>query len=349
MTVEELLHKGRADFIFPGAVVGICTPDKVEILPVGAHTYDAHSTRVRDDTRYDVASITKAIPTAYLIWKCIELGKLSLEQPVQELLPEWHGKYKDQVLLWQLLAQAVKYEPVSLASLSFLGAEALQLRILEMKLVEPPGKSYYYVNTNSILLGWILEKVSGKTLQDLAQEYFWQPLGMNSIGFFPPASELGNIAPTELQADGTLLHGKVHDESARVLSAAGRAVGSAGLFSNVPDLLRFLQMLLRQGENVLQPATVAAAWQTRALESGEQVSLGWEFNNTAWMGKLGSDCFGKTGFTGGFCAIFPQEQRGVVMLSNAVHPKRPHERETLTQLRKEVLAASLHLNLSPKY
>lgn len=350
MSVEDILQTATAQQIFPGAVVGICTPDKSEVIPVGSFTSIAKSAPVTAATRYDVASITKTIPTAYLIWKYIELGKLSLDQRVQELLPEWQGRYKDQVLLWQLLAQAVRYEPISLASLSTgRSFEDLQQSILELELIEPPGNSYYYVNTNSILLGWILEKISGKTLQDLAQGSFWQPLGMNSTGFFPTSEELDNITPTELQADGTLLHGKVHDESARVLSEAGRAVGSAGLFSNVPDLLRFLQMLLRQGENVLESDTVTKAWDTRSLHNGERVGLGWECNNRDWMGELGTDCFGKTGFTGGFCAVFPQERRGIVMLSNAVHPQRYTSREKLNALRKEILSAAFQHDLSPKF
>jgi len=347
MSLETILTAAQAKHIFPGAVVGICGPDSLEIIPIGRVTYDSDSPLVIATTRYDVASITKTIPTAYLIWKFIEFGKLSLEQSVQELLPEWKGKHKDQVLLWHLLAQTVRYESISLARLSSQGAPALLQHIREMELLEPPGTSYYYVNTNSILLGWILERVSGKNLQDLAEEYFWQPLEMQATGFFPQTAEHSSIAPTEQLKDGTLLQGKVHDESARVLSAKGKAVGSAGLFSTVPNLLRFLQMLLRQGEEVLRPETVEASWGTRTLTNGQTVGLGWEYNNPAWMGALGSDCYGKTGFTGGFCAVFPEEQRGIVMLSNAVHPQRPPERESLTTLRENLLEACFQRDLSP--
>jgi len=347
MKLTEILAEAIGEKIFPGAVVGICTPDKFEVIPAGSLTYETPSQRVHQGTLYDIASITKTIPTAYLIWKYLEFGALALEQPVQELLPEWQGKYKEQVRLWHLLTHAVRYESRSLASLSRLGAQALEQRIWQLELTEPPGNSYYYVNTNSILLGWILERITGKNLQDLSQEYFWRPLGMHSTTFFPTTTELGQIAPTERQANGVLLHGKVHDESAAVLSADGRAVGSAGLFSSVPDLLCFLQMLLRQEKSVLQPDTIQQSFQTRQLITGQPVGLGWEYNNLEWMGNLGSDCFGKTGFTGCFCAILPSAELGVVMLSNAVHPKRYSSRESLDKLRQRVLAAACQHVFSP--
>jgi CubicO group peptidase (beta-lactamase class C family) len=338
MKIQSLLDSASQKQIFPGAVFGICTPTSSRIWKTGTFTYESGSPHVNEHTLYDVASITKSIPTSCLTWKLIEENRLSLDQPVQTVLPEWKGEYKDKVLLWHLLAHAVQYENASLAKLSSVGKERLQQKILEMPLREPPGRSFFYVNTNSILLGWMLERVTGRPLTQLSQEYFWRPLNMHNTTFLPSKEQISRTAPTERDSKTrTVLQGIVHDESARVLSRMGQVVGSAGVFSSVPDLLVFLQTLLNKTESLFGPKTLGTMFTPVHLESGKYVGLGWEYNNQEWMGDMQSPCFGKTGFTGCFCAVFPRLQLGAVMLSNVIHPQRPKNRTQLNDLRKHLL------------
>lgn len=345
MSVETILHQAINQKIFPGGVVGFCSPEEHFFWSCGTLDYVAASAAVTPQTLYDLASLTKTIPTACIIWKLVELRKISLEDRVQSFLPEWHGTYKEEVRIWHLLAQAVRYENVALSSLKDLPREALVQRILELEIIEPPGSSYYYVNTSSILLTWILERVTGRSLNDLSRQYLWKPAQMEETSFSPQLLK-NMIAPTELDPQtGEYLQGTVHDESARTLSAHGSSVGSAGLFSSASDLLKFLQTLLRNDGTLFSHDTVEQLFTPRTLAHGQKVALGWELN-ASWMGPTQTECYGKTGFTGCCIAVLPRTKKAMVFLSNAVHPHRPTDRSEITKIRSECIQSLQNFSFS---
>jgi CubicO group peptidase (beta-lactamase class C family) len=336
MSVDTLLRNAIEKRIFPGGVVGFCSPTEQQFWAEGNLDYSGSSGKVTPHTIYDVASVTKTIPTACIVWKLVALGEISLYDRVQSFLPEWQGRYKDEVLVWHLLAQTVRYEDVPLSRLSTLPRTELIERILELKIEESPSSSYFYVNPSSILLTWIIERVTNRSLDSLAQEYLWRPAGMKETSFFPSLHR-GKVAPTERDdRTGEYLQGVVHDESARVLSSAGNVVGSAGLFSSAHDLLAFLQCLLQNDGSIFSRETLEKMFTPTQLASGFSVGLGWELN-APWMGSRRENCFGKTGFTGCCIAVVPQTKRALVFLSNTVHPRRPSSREEINMLRSQII------------
>jgi CubicO group peptidase (beta-lactamase class C family) len=180
-----------------------------------------------------------------------------------------------------------------------------------------------------ILLGKILEKISGLPLDQLADEYVFRPLGMKNTGYHPA----GTCAPTELDpATGQCLQGIVHDENARFLKGIS---ANAGVFSNIDDMITFVKMLALGGNGYLSPATLAAALRNRTPDSkGEFRGLGFNLAGSpkSFLGDLVSPrAYGHTGFTGTSIAIDPATGLWVVLLTNRVCPTRANLK--LTRIR----------------
>jgi len=327
--IAHIIVSAIQEKIFPGAVIGYIKNGKKTVLPFGSHTYEEDSTKVKEDSIYDVASITKAIPTSCLAIKLIGEGKCSLDDTIRTYLPQLSGRYKDAITLRHLLTQTLEF-PFSLSSFSEKTAEEILGTIYTCDLVSPPGEKYVYTNATSILLGLVIEEITKSTLDTVADEYFFTPLQMTTTTFHPELFIDQEIVPTEITGKGEVIQGVVHDESARILSR-DRAVGSAGLFSTVPDLLRFLQMLLGNGQYdgvsyFSQEQIKMMA--TNQLESiKECAGLGWElcpewYGNTLAMRNVMS----KTGFTGCVFVCDVYKQTGFVLLSNYNYPRRKKDK-----------------------
>lgn len=258
-----------------------------------------------ENTIYDLASITKSIPTASLALTFITEGKVSLTDTVKKYIPELqndHGATIEDLLRYHVRGQRM-------STLSFKTFEQIRTHILEHGF-DGPKTERSYTNLPGYVLGVILERVGGTSLALLSDTYFFAPLGMKSTTFFPAKSD---CAPTEVQ-DGEIVQGIAHDESTRVFAKARRSVGHAGLFSNARDLLTFLEALL-QGK-------------FPAVLKGAQDGLGWELLE---RGK-----FGKTGFTGTNVALHPKTATALVILSNRTYPKRPTDTSAINAFRKDV-------------
>lgn len=331
----EILNEAIKQKIFPGSVVGIIRKNGPALLvSSGRFTYDNNSNVVKEDTVYDVASITKSIPTSSLALHFIDKGKLRLEDTMITYLPEYQGSFRDDITLHHLLTQTLHFS-FPLSSIAHLKSDEIIEKILHAKLLSVPGRSYYYVNATSILLGMVIEKVTGKSLDQAAEEIFFKPLGMTRTTFFPS----GIIPPTEILPSGKSIRGVVHDESARALLP--RIVGSTGLFSSASDLLRFLQMLLGrgvfEGKRFFSEELVNKMYTNQLVTSSVCVGLGWELK-AAWMGeKKGASTFGKTGFTGCMVACDVEKGIGVVLLTNRTYPHRPPTGDGINQVRRDLL------------
>jgi uncharacterized protein YbbC (DUF1343 family) len=196
---------------------------------------------------------------------------------------------------------------------------------------------FVYSDINFILLGEIVRKVSGVTLAEYARECIFKPLGMSASMFQPPAALRARIAPTE-NVRGTMLRGVVHDETTRFM---GGIAGHAGLFTTAADLGRFAQMMLGQGTykgvRVLSAPTVLKSITPQSPPDQPILrGLGWDIDspysgNRGELFPIGS--YGHTGFTGTSLWIDPVSQTYVILLANAVHPRR---RPAITSLRCRV-------------
>jgi CubicO group peptidase (beta-lactamase class C family) len=332
--------------IFPGCVAGTLSGGGAgEITAAGHFTYDPASPKVTEDTVYDVASITKAIPTACLALKLIEAGTITTETRCIDFVPEIAGPHREQICVKHLLTHTLDFD-LRLSEQRDRSPQDILNAIFTAKLRTPPGTVYNYANATSVLLGLLVERAAGgRRLDTLAEETFFYPLGMKSTGFFPDTAVKKRTAPTEVDPwRGREIRGEVHDESAWALRPAVVA-GSAGLFSTVPDLLVFCRMLLNRGEydgvrffkretvalmhaNALPPALAA---------QGCSAALGWELDNKKYMGSTRTTAtFGKTGFTGCTVMVDPSRGTGLVLLTNHTYPRRRTEKDTINGVRSRL-------------
>jgi CubicO group peptidase (beta-lactamase class C family) len=204
-----------------------------------------------------------------------------------------------------------------------------------MPLDYAPRSKTVYSDLGILLLGEVLERVTGKGLEDLANEEVLGPLGMSDTRYRPPASLRSRIAPTEVDPwRGRLVHGEVHDENAFGL---GGVAPHAGLFSTARDLAAFAQMMLNGGafggHRLLKPETIALFTRRADRVPGSSRALGWDTPSPpSSAGALFSaSSYGHTGFTGTSLWIDPERELFAILLTNRVHPTR--ENPKITELR----------------
>lgn len=340
--VDRVVEKAVADKAFPGAVLAVGKDSAlVHLKAFGRQSYQPAAPTVGTDTLYDLASLTKVVVTTTLAMVLVDEGKLDIDQPVSAFITGFRGGAKDRVTVAQLLTHsgglkwwAPLYEELK-------GKDAYLERIVGMDLAYEPGSKSVYSDLGVILLGEVLERVAGESLETFAKRRLLAPLGMKDTGYRPPVSLLPRIAPTE-QDDKwrkRLLRGEVHDENAFAL---GGMAPHAGLFGSAPDLARFAQMLLNGGvydhKRLVSRATVER-FTRRAGVPGSSRALGWDTpsEGSSAGSLLSARSFGHTGFTGTSMWMDPERKLFVILLSNRVHPSR--ENNAIREVRRAVADA----------
>lgn len=320
-------HEAIKNKVFPGCVVGyVKKSGERNILPYGRFTYEESAELVKEDTIYDLASITKSIPTACLALRLIDEKRLSLIDRLIDYVPEFANSDREAVLIKHLLTYTMG--GYGLASLRLKTAADIFNVVFTRDFEERPGSIFKYSNIPAALLGLVLERVGGGTLDELADRDFFSPLKMHRTTFFPERFPIGEIPPTEIDDSETLIQGIVHDESARACKRDGKIVGHAGLFSTAGDLLTFLEMLLNKGmlngKRYLSEDVVEQMGTNQIPELHDHTGLGWELDQPQWMGSRRTPhTFGKTGFTGTMVVCDVEKETAYIILSNRTYPKRP--------------------------
>lgn len=332
--INQIANRAIADKTFPGGVIGIFNQGKKTILPYGNHTYDTLSQKVTSKTLYDLASITKPIPTMCIILTLIEQGKLGLDTRIIDYLPDISTPERKEITIRHLITYTLAFNMPS--GSSFSNAAELLSSLHNAPLAHKPGSIFIYTNLGAYLAGFVAQKVTGKRLDELADELFFTPLGMTHTTFTPSTK---NVTPTE---NGVEL-GEVHDETARMMRQSDIIAGHAGLFSTADDLLTFAQMLLNKGEyngrRYFTPETVKQMHTNQLKNIGEKWGLGWAIPGGVFdfFGTQVSDqAFGMTGFTGTSIVIDPIKQRALVVLSNATFPRRKNDKEIMNRVRRDL-------------
>lgn len=327
MSLEQTIRTVVADAIerrlFPGAVVAVARgADLLHHDAYGSTMYGGPEAQpVRPDTIYDIASLTKMFTaTAALIQH--DAGLLALDAPASRYLPETS---LDTITITHLLTHTSGLD-MRLSTLRHLGPGLLDT-VLTATPIRAPGSTVAYTNVNSLLLGAIVARLHGASLDVAIDDLICAPLGLADTCFRPAAQLLPRIAPTEHDADwrGGLVHGSVHDESAHAL---GGIAGHAGMFSTAADMLRFCQGWLAALHPLpgvpalLQPATARRATSNHTPGLALSCGLGWMMDRPSFMGHAPAGTVGHTGFTGPAMVIVPQHDLVVVMLNNRVYPQR---------------------------
>ena len=330
--VDRLLDQAVADRVFPGGVVAIGRHGRLAHLKAfGRLSYDESAAAVVPDTIYDLASLTKVIATTSVAMMMVDEGRLDLDAKVASFLPGFVGPGKEKVTVRHLLTHSAGIDWWAPLYKEVQGHAAYLERIEAMPLVAEPGTALRYSDLGIILLGEILERVSGRPLEALARERLFAPLGMRDTDWLPPAAKLTRIAPTENDPwRGRVLRGEVHDENAFAL---GGIAPHAGLFGTAPDLARFAQMLLWKGvydgKRIVSRGSVESFTRRVGLPAGSSRALGWDTPSAhgSSAGSLFSpESFGHTGFTGTSLWVDPQRDLFVVLLTNRVHPTRENRK-----------------------
>ncbi len=340
--IDDILLPAIEAGATPGAVVTVGTRDTVLVeRALGRLSYAPGADPVTADTIYDLASLTKVLVTTPLVMSLYEARRLDLDAPVNRHVPEFAGGARNRVTIADLLAHCGGllwwtdlYRQAQDQPASGIAGYYLR-RICEMPLDYEPRSRTVYSDLGFLLLGSVLERLTGTTLDRLATDRIFAPLGMDDIHFNPPASLRCRIAPTEDDPDrGGVLIGQVHDENA---SRLGGVAPHAGLFATARSLVPFAQLWLNGGQlngvPFFRSSTVARFARRAGLVDESSRALGWD------TPAPGSSCgqhfttaaFGHTGFTGTSMWMDPNRDLFVILLTNRVHPTR--DNSLLAQLR----------------
>jgi CubicO group peptidase (beta-lactamase class C family) len=294
---------------------------------------------------YDIASLTKVVATTTLVAKLAEGDfpvPLDLDARIQRYLPEWASgpqpEWRHRVTVRHLLTHTSGLPPFKEYWRTSKNKQDTLTKIFAEPLEYEPGAKEVYSDLGIILMAEIIERLTGRTLDDLAKSFIFSPLGMKDSMYKPSKKLWPSIAPTEI--DNNLRHrpvqGEVHDENA---FAIGGVSGHAGVFSTAPDLAAFCQMLLNGGvyahQRILRRATVAQFTSPQQLSGGAR-TLGWAVPTPGGLSGhyFSAHSFGHTGFTGTSIWIDPDRQLFVVFLTNRVHPTR--ENQKIQQVRRDL-------------
>lgn len=343
--LDEALNEAVQQQLIPGAVLIVGHSGQIVYRKAyGYRSLIPHKEAMTMDTIFDAASLTKVVATMPSIMKLFQEGKIRMDDPVTNYLPEFQGGHSP-ITVRNLMTHFSGLRPDLELVPRWSGYETGIQRALHDSPAALPGEHFVYSDINFILLGEIVHRLSGEMLNEYAKQEIYEPLGMKESQFLPPASLRRRIAPTEIDPDtGIPLRGVVHDPTARYM---GGVAGHAGLFTTANDLARYAQMWLNKGwmpaaatklkNQVFSPLTIQKFTEPGTPPDQPILrALGWDMDspfssNRGELFPLGS--FGHTGFTGTSLWIDPTTNSYVVLLTNVVHP---HRGKSLSSLRSRV-------------
>jgi CubicO group peptidase (beta-lactamase class C family) len=319
-TLAWVLRRAAVDSAFPGAfaVVGRRT-GVIATGSVGRIDWDSTTPGPDERTLWDLASLTKVVGMTSAMMQLVERGTVQLDAPAQRYLPEWAGPGKAQVTVRHLLTHTSGLPAYRRYDTLTTNADSIARLMFAEPLDTVPGAQMVYSDIGAYLLGRIVERVSGQSLDRYLEQHVFRPLDMRETMYRPPSDLLARIAPTEIDSIRGKIHGTVHDPRAFYL---GGVSAHAGLFSTAHDLARFARMYLNGGEldgmRVFRPETIEQ-FTTRQVADR---ALGWQKpSGTNSAGHYMSErAFGHTGFTGTSIWMDPEHDIFIILLSNRVNP-----------------------------
>lgn len=354
MNIDRVVHQAIEKQEIPGAVIAIVREGKIGYLKAFGNKQiypTSHPMDVR--TVFDLASCTKPLATAISTFLLLEQGKIRLIDPVSYYLPHFKGyesdSLKQSIQIIDLLTHTSglpPYAPVStLAQEEGDSKEVLKAYISNCKRNTPPKTAMQYSCLNYITLQYIIEEVSGVSLQEFTQKNIYAPLKLTHTTFVPNEDLKAASAPTEVQPDGTLLQGVVHDPLARIMNKG--ISGNAGLFSTAEEVAVLASLFLNQGKangvQLLSPASIQKMSELPiGLESFGRTP-GWDKSSpyASNKGDLFPTAFGHTGYTGTSVVIDPETHTALIVLTNSVHPYDKGKTVRLRSLLANIVASSI--------
>ncbi|PZD76469.1 glycoside hydrolase family 3 N-terminal domain-containing protein [Mesonia sp. K7] len=373
--IDSIAEMVLEDKMTPGFQVLVARKGKVIFQKnYGYHTYE-NKTAVTDTTIYDVASLTKILATLPLVMKLEELGEISLDTKLSELLPAFKNSDKKNITLKQMLshyaglkawlpfyistldnktktASSDYYRPFKTKGFDVQVAQNLWIRndmndsiVKEIRESELMKKiEYKYSDLPYYLLKEYLEKYYQQNLHELTQEQYYGFLGANNTGYLPlERFDLSRIPPTEVDSywRETTVQGYVHDQGAAMQGNIG---GHAGIFSNANDVAKIMQMYLNGGsyggKQYFKKSTIDKFNTCYYCHKETRRGLGFD---KPQLKRVGPTCgcvsmksFGHTGFTGTMAWADPEEEIVYVFLSNRTFPDAENRKLIQEDIRTKI-------------
>jgi uncharacterized protein YbbC (DUF1343 family)/CubicO group peptidase (beta-lactamase class C family) len=345
--VDPTIESAIQDHEIPGAVLLVGHDGQVVYRKAyGMRSLEPSRSVMTADTIFDIASLTKVVGTTTAVMQLVQSGKVRLDDPVVKYIPEFGQNDKDDITVRDLLTHYSGLPPGLDLSHPWSGREVGYSMAFAVDPIVPPESRFIYSDVDFIVLGALVERVSGVPLDVYFAQNIFAPLGMRQTRFLPPASWLPRIAPTQYDEHNQMLLGIVHDPTVRRM--AGIA-GEAGLFSTADDLAKFAQALL-SGNTILSPLAIEKMTTPQQPPNGSAIrGFGWDIDSSFSSNRgelLPVGSFGHTGFTGTSLWIDPTTNTYIILLTNAVHPRGKGNAISLRSKVATAVAAGLQLSPS---
>jgi CubicO group peptidase (beta-lactamase class C family) len=346
--LEESVSRGK----FPGGVVLLSdAPEKSTIWTYGERVSSPHILPIKEDTIFDLASLTKPLITSLLFLLLMREGIFSLDDAISRFLPRFRGTDKEKITLRDLLTHTAGFPSwLPLYALAQ-GKVDIASVIKDYPLSYPVGSRVVYSCLGYIIFGIIIEQATGSSLSQISSELIFRPLSLRRTFFPPPPHIRDETAATEFgrayereKAKGfgegrfpfpdELVWGEVHDGNACFL---GGAAGNAGLFSTAHDVFLLANEFLGWG-GLLSPDERHLFFENLTPGMNEAWSLGFKLAETKEspaFSILDRSAGGHIGFTGTGLFIDPVNHWIVIFLTNRVHPRVPEA--PFNPLRRQLL------------
>ncbi len=354
--VDKLIEKDVSAG-FPGAVLAIVKAGKILKLTAygDAKQYQQNDLMLlrpepmQTNTLFDLASNTKIFATNFALMKLVSEGRLNINNRVSDYLTEYQGDGRELRQVKDLLTHKAGYPPVfdfhrkdtryGEAFFSQASDTTKQLLLTSVPLASEPSAQHVYSDIDYMILGVLIERISGQPLDKYLEQHIYAPLKLNNTLFNPlkkgfnrqqfAATELsGNTRDGRIHFDNirtNVLQGQVHDE--RAFYSLDGVAGHAGLFSNAPDLAVLCQVLLNKGgygdKQIFNASSLAQFLTPQSTD--ETYGLGFRLagNNQARRWHFGPyaspQAYGHTGWTGTVTVIDPAYDLAIILLTNARH------------------------------
>ncbi len=352
--VENAFEEALAQGVFPGAVLLVGREDEITYEQAfGARSLVPAKAPMQASTIFDLASLTKPLATTVAIMLLVREKKMQLDDRVTHFFPTFGVFGKNAVTCRHLLNHSSglpDWKPyfeeivkeAKTGKINCVASRAAKHYVYQQvhreKPLSPPGAQSLYSDLGFMILGEMVETISGSTLDRFCQDRIFRPLDLNCTSFNdltqlrtrPVQSSEGGIAPTEnCPWRNKVLCGEVHDDNAY---AMGGVAGHAGLFSSARDIHHLLARLngcLGGKDPFLPEALVREFFSKDETVKNSHFALGWDTpseNKSASGTCFSRRSVGHLGFTGTSIWWDLEKNCHIVLLSNRVHPTRKNEK-----------------------
>jgi len=317
--VEEAVRREFDAGLFTGAVVLLGDRERVLYHEAfGLAQVEPEPVAMRRDSIFDVASVTKVVATATACAICVDEGRLDPDAPLTDYIPDHRGRGVERITLRHLASHTSGFGAARQIGRRASG-DAFFQALLDENPTREPGTRHEYACYNAILLGIIVERVTGMRFGEFCTRRIFRPLGMSESVF-------NVVPPSERVVGGPrgVPLGLSHNLDSRM---AGRAIGNAGLFTTAADLARFARMMLGGGElgdtRILSERVIDDVTQPWTGPDFPEWGFLWCLNQRAEHrpSRLSPRAYGHGGFTGQSLWIDPEQGLFLLVLTNRIHPE----------------------------